>query len=80
VYNVHVLVLNIYKERQNKMEEILTTDEATKYLKITKRTLFKMVKEGKVRAMMAGNAYRFKKNELDEDLKVNFEEAKAAMR
>jgi excisionase family DNA binding protein len=63
------------------MEEILTTDEATKYLKITKRTLFKMVKEGRVRAMLAGNAYRFKKHELDEDLKVNkHEELEAASR
>lgn len=50
-------------------QEILTTDEATKYLKIGKRTLFKMVREGKIRALRVGNAYRFIKDELTEDLR-----------
>jgi excisionase family DNA binding protein len=62
------------------MEEILTTEEAIKYLKITKKTLFKMVKEGRVRAMKAGNAFRFKKSDLEEDLMVNANGAKAATR
>jgi excisionase family DNA binding protein len=62
------------------MEEILTTEEAIKYLKITKKTLFKMVKEGRVRAMKAGNAFRFKKSDLEEDLMVNANEPKAAIR
>lgn len=80
VYDMTVLIHNIYKERQNKMEEILTTEEATKYLKITKRTLFKLVKEGKVRAMKVGNAFRFKKADLEEDLMINGNEPKAATR
>jgi excisionase family DNA binding protein len=62
------------------MEEILTTEEAIKYLKITKKTLFKMVKEGRVRAMKAGNAFRFKKSDMEEDLMVNANEPKAAIR
>lgn len=51
-------------------QEILTTSEATKYLKIDKRTLFKMVREGKVRAMKVGNSFRFKKIDLEEDLSI----------
>jgi excisionase family DNA binding protein len=62
------------------MEEILTTEEVIKYLKITKKTLFKMVKEGRIRAMKAGNAFRFKKSDLEEDLMVNANEPKAAIR
>jgi excisionase family DNA binding protein len=52
-------------------DELLTTEQATKYLKTSKRTLFKLVQEGKVRALKVGNAYRFKKEELDEDLKAS---------
>jgi excisionase family DNA binding protein len=61
-------------------DELLTTEQATKYLKTSKRTLFKLVQEGKVRALKVGNAYRFKKDELDEDLKVSHAEPKAAIR
>ncbi|MDQ1317797.1 MAG: Helix-turn-helix domain [Candidatus Poribacteria bacterium] len=61
-------------------DKVLTTNEVIEYLRITKGTLFKMVKEGKVRALRVGNAYRFKKDELDEDLKVTHEEARAATR
>jgi len=51
--------------------KVLTTNEVIEYLRITKGTLFKMVKEGKVRAMRVGNAYRFKKDEIDEDLRAD---------
>lgn len=61
-------------------QEILTTSEATKYLKVDKRTLFKMVREGKVRAMKIGNAFRFKKTDLEEDLMINANKPKAAIR
>jgi excisionase family DNA binding protein len=61
-------------------DKVLTTNEVIEYLRITKGTLFKMVKEGKVRALKVGNAYRFKKDELDEDLKVNSENLKLASR
>ena len=51
--------------------ELLTTKEAIEYLKITKKTLFKMIHERKIRALKVGNTYRFKKSELEEDLRVN---------
>ena len=46
-------------------EEILTSNEAIKYLKTSKKTLFKMVEEGKIRANKLGRNYRFSKRELD---------------
>lgn len=62
------------------MEEILTTNEATKYLKIDKRTLLKMIHEGKIRAMKVGNTYRIRKEDLIDDLQVSHDEQKAASR
>ncbi|MEW6380301.1 MAG: helix-turn-helix domain-containing protein [bacterium] len=52
-------------------DELLTTEQAVRYLKTSKKTLFKLVQEGKVRALKVGNAYRFKKEEIDEDLRAN---------
>ena len=52
-------------------EKILTTKEVIDYFRITKMTLLKMIHEGKIRAFKVGNAYRFKKSELEEDLRVN---------
>jgi excisionase family DNA binding protein len=45
--------------------EVLTSNEAIKYLKTSKKTLFKMVEEGKIRANKLGRNYRFLKRELD---------------
>lgn len=51
-------------------EEMLTTNEVVKYFRITKVTLFKMIHAGKIRAFKIGNVYRFKKSELEEDLRI----------
>lgn len=51
-------------------KEILTTKEAMDYFRVTKVTLLKMIHEGKIRAFKVGNAYRFKKAQLEEDLQV----------
>jgi excisionase family DNA binding protein len=62
-------------------DKVLTTNEVIEYLRITKGTLFKMVKEGRIRALRVGNAYRFKKEEIDEDLRADKQEdLKAATR
>ena len=62
-------------------KEILTTREAMQYFRVTKVTLLKMIHEGKIRAFKIGNAYRFKKVDLEEDLQVNkLSEPKAAAR
>jgi excisionase family DNA binding protein len=52
-------------------DELLTTEKAADYLKISKRTLFRMVHAGKIRCLKVGNTYRFKQIELDEDLGIN---------
>ena len=52
-------------------QEILTMKEAASYLKITEKTLLKLIKEGKVRSLRVGNAIRFIKNELTEDVRAD---------
>jgi excisionase family DNA binding protein len=69
------------KQKKEKImtDELLTTEQAVTYLKISKRTLFRMIHDGKIRALKVGNTYRFKKNEIDEDLRIN-EELRVATR
>ncbi len=60
------------KETKNFEElAVITTNEVVEYYRITKKTLFKMIREGKIRAFKVGNAYRFKKAELEEDLRID---------
>jgi excisionase family DNA binding protein len=52
-------------------EELLTPREVSQYLKITQRTLYNFLKEGKVPAIKVGGVWRFKKKELDHWLEEN---------
>ncbi len=52
-------------------EQLLTTEQIIDYLQISKRTLFRLIQDGKIRALRVGNAYRFKKEEVDEDLRTD---------
>jgi len=47
----------------------LTTDEAIKYLKISKPTYLKYIHLGKIRAIKAGNGWRVLQSELNRFLK-----------
>jgi excisionase family DNA binding protein len=47
------------------MEELLTLKELSKYLKISKPTLYKMVEQGKIPALKIANQWRFKKGDID---------------
>jgi excisionase family DNA binding protein len=52
----------------NKMaqqEELLTAKEASKYLKISPRTLYRHIKEYQIPALKLGREWRFIKSELD---------------
>lgn len=49
---------------------VLTTKEATEYLKISKPTLLKYVWLGKIKATKAGNGWRIHQSELHRFLKV----------
>ncbi len=52
-----------------KNEEVMTTTEAVKYLKTTKKTLLRLVQEGRIKGNRLGRDYRFLKSEIDKLLK-----------
>ena len=47
------------------MEELITLEELSRYLKISKPTLYKMVEKGKIPALKIGSQWRFKKAEIN---------------
>jgi excisionase family DNA binding protein len=47
-----------------KNDEVLTTDEAIRYLKISRPTFLKYVHIGRIRATRAGNGWRVLESEL----------------
>ncbi|HLD44408.1 MAG TPA: helix-turn-helix domain-containing protein [bacterium] len=54
--------------------EVMTTNEAMKYLKITRKTLLKLVKTGELKGAKVGKDYRYLKSEIDKFLKGEKEE------
>lgn len=50
-------------------QKVLTMKEATEYLKTSRQTLLKMIKEGKLKANKIGRSYRFLIEELDKYLR-----------
>jgi excisionase family DNA binding protein len=54
-----------------KDDSVLTTDEAMQYLKISKPTLLKHVRLGKIKATKVGREWRFLQSELYRFLKGN---------
>jgi excisionase family DNA binding protein len=50
-------------------DQVLTTEEATKYLKISKPTYFKCVRVGKINAKKVGSGWRVLQSELNKFLK-----------
>ena len=55
------------------MEELLTQEELTEFLKIYKVTLYILIKEGKIPAIKIGKQLRFSKERL---LKLHFNREK----
>ena len=49
---------------------VLTTEEATKYLKISKPTFLKYIRLGRIKATKAGNGWRVHQSELYRFLNV----------
>jgi excisionase family DNA binding protein len=49
---------------------VLTTNEAIKYLKISKPTFLKYIRLGRIRAIKAGNGWRVHQSELYRFLKI----------
>ncbi|MGZ3590608.1 MAG: helix-turn-helix domain-containing protein [Thermodesulfobacteriota bacterium] len=52
-----------------KDDAVLTTDEAIRYLKVSKPTLFKHIRHGKIKAVKVGREWRYLQTELYRFLK-----------
>ncbi|MBU0505587.1 MAG: helix-turn-helix domain-containing protein [bacterium] len=54
--------------------EVMTTNEAMEYLKVTRKTLLKLVKKNQIKAAKVGKDYRYLKVEIDKFLRGEKEE------
>ena len=52
-------------------DEVLTTNEAIEYLKISKPTFLKYIHLGRINAVKAGNGWRIHKSELHRFLRLS---------
>jgi len=59
---------------EEKPDQVMTIDELASYLKISKSTLYKVVREGKIPSQKVGRHWRFRKKAIDRWL----EETRAA--
>ena len=46
-------------------ETFLTTDEVLEYLQVNLRTVYRLIKAGKIPAVRVGRQWRFRKGDLD---------------
>ncbi len=46
-------------------DDILTLDEVAAYLKAGKRTIYRLVADGKIPAFKLGSTWRFRKQDID---------------
>ena len=58
-----------------KIGEIFTLDEVAAYLKVGKRTIYRLVAEKKIPAFKVGGAWRFTRSDLDNWIKQQSMEA-----
>ncbi len=61
---------------ENKLDNVLTIEELSVYLKIPKSTLYKLVREGKVPSQKVGRHLRFHRESIDEWLKRQNEQVR----
>jgi len=54
---------------EKREDEVLTTDEAIQYLKISRPTYFKCIHEGRINAIKVGSGWRVLQSELYRFLK-----------
>ncbi|NIS61049.1 MAG: helix-turn-helix domain-containing protein [Proteobacteria bacterium] len=53
----------------NRQDRVLTTRESCAYLRITKPTYFKYIREGRINATKAGKGWKVLKSELERFLR-----------
>ena len=59
-------------------KEVLTTTEAMEYLRTTRQTLIKLIREGKIKANKVGRNYRLFREDLDKFVRGETEPKAAA--
>jgi len=59
------------------MPELMTVEELGQYLRFTKKTVYKLLKQGSIPAVKIGNKWRFDKVAIDSWLRHNMEGARA---
>ncbi len=59
------------------MPELMTVEELGQYLRFTKKTIYKLLKQGSIPAIKIGNKWRFDKEAVDEWLHYGMERVKA---
>jgi excisionase family DNA binding protein len=47
------------------MAKLMTVDEVADYLRVTKKTIYRLLKQGKISATKVGNQWRFDKGAID---------------
>lgn len=55
---------------EGKSAEVLTAQEAAEYLRVSVKTLYRLVAAGQVPGQKVGRAWRFRQTDLDELLRV----------
>ena len=59
------------------MAELMTIEELEKYLRFTRKTIYKLLKKGSIPATKIGNKWRFDKEVIDKWLRHNMEGVRA---
>ena len=50
-------------------DKVMTTTEVMAYLRVTRKTLLKLIREGRIKANKVGKDYRYLKSEIDNYLR-----------
>ena len=52
-------------ESRSQLSSFLTTEEVLAYLKVTPRTIYRLIRSGELPAVRIGRQYRFRRADLD---------------
>jgi excisionase family DNA binding protein len=55
----------MFNDPVREMEAFLTTEEVLAYLKITPRTIYRLIRSGELPAVRIGRQWRFRRADLD---------------
>jgi len=61
------------------MSELMTVEELAAYLRVTKKTIYRLLRQGKIPAIKVGRQWRFEKARIDEWLHRSSVETKATI-